>query len=199
MITGIKGRIIEKNPAYVVIETAGGLDYLVNISLATYTKIREMNEVRLFTHFVIKEDEQQLFGFFDEEERSFFRLLITVNGIGVNTARLILSSMSVHELHNAIITENAKVLQAIKGIGGKTAQRLIIELKDKIGKMALSASSETEKKQLSNNNNTNAALSALVSLGFPKNSAEAVLEKIIKTEGLDLSIEDLIKKALKLL
>ena len=199
MITGIKGRIIEKNPAYVVIETAGGLDYLVNISLATYTKIREMDEVRLFTHYVIKEDEHQLFGFFDEEERSFFRLLITVNGIGVNTARLILSSMSVHELHNAIITENAKVLQAIKGIGGKTAQRLIIELKDKIGKMALSASSETEKKQLSNNNNTNAALSALVSLGFPKNSAEAVLEKIIKTEGLDLSIEELIKKALKLL
>lgn len=199
MITGIKGRIIEKNPAYVVIETVGGLDYLVNISLATYTKIREMDEVRLFTHYVIKEDEHQLFGFFDEEERSFFRLLITVNGIGVNTARLILSSMSVHELHNAIITENAKVLQAIKGIGGKTAQRLIIELKDKIGKMALSASPETEKKQFSNNNNTNAALSALVSLGFPKNSAEAVLEKIIKSEGLDLSIEDLIKKALKLL
>ena len=199
MITGIKGRIIEKNPAYVVIETAGGLDYLVNISLATYTKIREMDEVRLFTHYVIKEDEHQLFGFFDEEERSFFRLLITVNGIGVNTARLILSSMSVHELHNAIITENTKVLQAIKGIGGKTAQRLIIELKDKIGKMALSASPETEKKQFSNNNNTNAALSALVSLGFPKNSAEAVLEKIIKSEGLDLSIEDLIKKALKLL
>ena len=199
MITGIKGRIIEKNPAYVVIETVGGLDYLVNISLATYTKIREMDEVRLFTHYVIKEDEHQLFGFFDEEERSFFRLLITVNGIGVHTARLILSSMSVHELHNAIITENAKVLQAIKGIGGKTAQRLIIELKDKIGKMALSASPETEKKQFSNNNNTNAALSALVSLGFPKNSAEAVLEKIIKSEGLDLSIEDLIKKALKLL
>lgn len=199
MITGIKGKIIEKNPAYVVIETAGGLDYLVNISLATYTKIREMDEVRLFTHYVIKEDEHQLFGFFDEEERSFFRLLITVNGIGVNTARLILSSMSVHELHNAIITENAKVLQAIKGIGGKTAQRLIIELKDKIGKMALGASPETEKKQFSNNNNTNAALSALVSLGFPKNSAEAVLEKIIKSEGLDLSIEDLIKKALKLL
>jgi Holliday junction DNA helicase RuvA len=199
MITGIKGRIIEKNPAYVVIETVGGLDYLVNISLATYTKIREMDEIRLFTHYVIKEDEQQLFGFFDEEERSFFRLLITVNGIGVNTARLILSSMSVHELHNAIITENAKVLQAIKGIGGKTAQRLIIELKDKIGKMALSASPETEKKQFSNNNNTNAALSALVSLGFPKNSAESVLEKIIKSEGLDLSIEDLIKKALKLL
>ena len=199
MITGIKGRIIEKNPAYVVIETVGGLDYLVNISLATYTKIREMDEVRLFTHFVIKEDEQQLFGFFDEEERSFFRLLITVNGIGVNTARLILSSMSVHELHNAIITENAKVLQAIKGIGGKTAQRLIIELKDKIGKMSLSNSPETEKKQFSNNNNTNAALSALVSLGFPKNSAETVLEKIIKSEGLDLSIEDLIKKALKLL
>ena len=103
MITGIKGKIIEKNPAYVVIETSGGLDYWVNISLATYTKIREADEVHLFTHFVIKEDEHQLFGFFDEEERTFFRLLITVNGIGVNTARLILSSMSVHELHNAIV------------------------------------------------------------------------------------------------
>ena len=84
MITGIRGRIIEKNPAFVVIETTGGIDYLVNISLATYTKIREMEEVRLFTHYVIKEDEHQLFGFFDEEERSIFRLLITVNGIGVN-------------------------------------------------------------------------------------------------------------------
>ena len=199
MITGIKGRIIEKNPAYVVIETTGGLDYLVNISLATYTKIREMDEVRLFTHYVIKEDEHQLFGFFDEEERSIFRLLITVNGIGVNTARLILSSMSVRELQNAIVTENAKVLQAIKGIGGKTAQRLIIELKDKAGKLSLASTPETEKKQFSNNNNANAALSALVSLGFPKNAADAVLEKIIKDEGLELSIEDLIKKALKLL
>ncbi len=199
MITGIRGRIIEKNPAFVVIETTGGIDYLVNISLATYTKIREMEEVRLFTHYVIKEDEHQLFGFYDEEERSIFRLLITVNGIGVNTARLILSSMSVRELQNAIVTENAKVLQAIKGIGGKTAQRLIIELKDKIGKLSLATTTETEKKQFSNNNNANAALSALVSLGFPKNAADAVLEKIIKTEGLDLSIEDLIKKALKLL
>jgi len=199
MITGIKGRIIEKNPAYVVIETTGGLDYLVNTSLATYTKIREMDEVRLFTHYVVKEDEHQLFGFYDEEERSIFRLLITVNGIGVNTARLILSSMSVRELQNAIVTENAKVLQAIKGIGGKTAQRLIIELKDKVGKLSLTATTETEKKQFSNNNNANAALSALVSLGFPKNTADAALEKIIKNEGLDLSIEDLIKKALKLL
>ena len=199
MITGIKGKIIEKNPAYIVIETIGGLDYLVNISLATFTKIREMDEVRLFTHYVIKEDEHQLFGFFDEEERSIFRLLITVNGIGVNTARLILSSMSVRELQNSIVTENAKVLQAIKGIGGKTAQRLIIELKDKIGKLSLASTPESEKKQFTNNNNANAALSALVSLGFPKNSADAVLEKIIKTEGFDLSIEELIKKALKLL
>ena len=107
--------------------------------------------------------------------------------------------MSVRELQNAIVTENAKVLQAIKGIGGKTAQRLIIELKDKIGKVSLATTPETEKKQFSNNNNANAALSALVSLGFPKNSADAVLEKIIKNEGFDLSIEELIKKALKLL
>ncbi|MCQ2271472.1 MAG: Holliday junction branch migration protein RuvA [Bacteroidales bacterium] len=198
MITGIRGRIIEKTPAYVVIATDGGLDYLVNISLATYTKIGESSEIRLFTHYVIKEDEHQLFGFYDEDERSIFRLLITVNGIGVNTARLILSSMSVKELHGAIMSENTKSLQAIKGIGGKTAQRLVIELKDKIAKMALS-DNNFEKNSVSYNNNTNAALSALVSLGFPKNAVDAVLEKIIKVEGMDLSVEDLVKKALKLL
>lgn len=198
MITGIRGKIIEKNPAYVVIATNGGIDYLVNISLATYTKIRDIDELHLYTHYVIREDEQLLFGFFDEEERSLFRLLITVNGIGVNTARLILSSMSVRELYNAISSENTKVLQSIKGIGGKTAQRVVIELKDKIGKLSIS-SPDSEKNSISYNNNANAALSALLSLGFAKNSVDAVLDKIIKTEGLDLTIEELIKKALKLL
>lgn len=198
MITGIRGKIIEKTPAYVVISTDGGLDYLVNISLATYTKIGESSEIRLFTHYIIKEDEHQLFGFFDEDERTIFRLLILVNGIGANTARLILSSLSVKELSNAITSENTRVLQAIKGIGGKTAQRLVIELKDKIAKMALS-DNNFEKNSVSYNNNVNAALSALVSLGFAKNTVDAVLEKIIKSEGMDLSVEDLVKKALKLL
>lgn len=199
MITGIRGKIIDKTPTYVVIATNSGLEYLVNISLATYTQIREMEEVHLLTHYVIKEDEQLLFGFFEETERMLFRLLITVNGIGVNTARLILSSLSTLELRNAIANENVKILQGIKGIGGKTAQRLVIELKDKIGKLGLPASSETEKKSVEYNNNVNSALSALQSLGFPKNTAENVLEKIIKSEGMDLTIEELIKKALKLL
>ncbi|MCQ2264509.1 MAG: Holliday junction branch migration protein RuvA [Bacteroidales bacterium] len=198
MITGIRGKIIEKNPAFVVISTTGGIDYFINISLATYTKIGENDEVHLYTHYVIREDEQLLFGFFDEEERSLFRLLITVNGIGVNTARLMLSSMSVRELYNAISSENTKVLQAIKGIGGKTAQRVVIELKDKVGKLSIT-SSDSEKNSTPYNNNANSALSALVSLGFAKNSVDAVLDKIIKTEGMDLTIEELIKKALKLL
>lgn len=199
MITGIRGKIIDKTPTYVVIATNSGLEYLVNISLATYTQIREMEEVHLLTHYVIKEDEQLLFGFFEETERMLFRLLITVNGIGVNTARLILSSLSTLELRNAIANENVKILQGIKGIGGKTAQRLVIELKDKIGKLGLPVTSETEKKSEEYNNNINSALSALQSLGFPKNTAENVLEKIIKSDGMNLTIEELIKKALKLL
>lgn len=198
MITGIRGNIIEKNPTYVVIATQGGLDYLVNISLTTYDKICDLDEVRLYTHFIIKEDEQQLFGFFDDSERSLFRLLITVNGIGANTARLILSSLSPVELGNAIATEDVKSLQSIKGIGNKTAQRVVIELKDKIGKLALDFSNP-EKKSTEHNNNVNSALSALISLGFPKNAAEKVLDSIIKAEGMNLTIEELIKKSLKLL
>jgi Holliday junction DNA helicase RuvA len=196
MITYIKGTLTEKNPAYVVIETAGGVAYGIHISLATFSQIKETENVKLFTHYVIKEDAHQLYGFSTEEERSLFRLLISVNGIGVNTARLILSSLSTDELIQAIATENVIVIQGVKGIGQKTAQRVIIELKDKIGK---GTTGNIEKISISYNNNRAEALSALSSLGFAKNAADNALEKIIRMEGTSLSIEDLIKKALKLL
>ena len=196
MIEYIKGKVVEKNPAYVVIETTGGLAYFIHIPLATFSSIQNMEEVKILTHYVIREDAQLLFGFYEEEERNLFRLLISVNGIGVNTARLMLSSLSVNELINGIATENIKLIQSIKGIGAKTAQRVVIELKDKIGKTTIP---NTENFAFNYNNNKAEALSALVSLGFVKNSADTVLEKIIKSEGINLSVEDLIKKALKLL
>jgi len=196
MITYIKGALVEKTPAYVVIETAGGVAYGIHISLATFSQLKDTENVKLLTHYVIKEDAHQLFGFFTEEERSLFRLLISVNGIGANTARLILSSLSTDELINAIATENIGVIQSVKGIGLKTAQRVIIDLKDKIGK---SVPQNIEKIAISYNNNRAEALSALVSLGFAKNSADSALEKIIRAEGTHLSVEELIKKALKVL
>jgi len=196
MITYIKGTLIEKTPAYVVIETAGGVAYGIHISLATFSQLKETENVKLLTHYIIKEDAHQLFGFYNEEERSLFRLLISVTGIGANTARLILSSLSTDELVNAIATEDVRTIQSVKGIGLKTAQRVIIDLKDKIGK---SAPQNIEKITISYNNNRVEALSALVSLGFAKNSADSALEKIIRTEGTHLSIEELIKKALKVL
>lgn len=196
MINHIKGSIEEVNPAYVVIETSGGVGYCINISLATFSEIKDMKEVRLLTHFIVKEDAQVLYGFATEEERELFKLLITVNGIGPNTARLILSSMSVGEVLNAIATEDVKAIQSVKGIGAKTAQRVVIELKDKAKKASWA---DATKINVTYNNNKFEALSALVALGFPKSGAETVLDKIIKAEGMQLTVEELIKKALKLL
>ena len=196
MITFIKGKIVEKNPAYTVIDTASGLGFTVHISLNTYAKLPDPGaEVSLLTHFVVKEDAQTLYGFFDETERSLFRLLISVNGIGPNTALIILSAMTPSELAEAIASENTRLIQSVKGIGTKTAQRLVVDIKDKVGKLQISS----DKISTHNNNNKNEALSALVSLGFNKNQVETVLNKIFKSEGDDLSIEDLIKMALKLL
>ncbi|MDR2868070.1 MAG: Holliday junction branch migration protein RuvA [Bacteroidales bacterium] len=196
MITYLKGKITEKNPAFIVVETAGGVGYMVHISLATFSKIKDLDEVTIFTHFMVKEDGQALYGFFDAMERSVFRLLISISGVGANTARLILSSLSVQELSGAIATDNVAIIQAIKGIGAKTAQRIIIELKDKISKADVQKS---EIFSVSYNNNKNEALSALVLLGFSKASSDSVLDKIIKAEGIELTVEELIKKALKLL
>ncbi len=197
MISYIKGKLAEKNPAYVVVETAGGIGFYINISLATYSELpNENEEVKLLTYYIVKEDAQILYGFLQEDERELFKLLITVNGIGPNTARLILSSMSVGEALNAIATENVKAIQAIKGIGAKTAQRLIVELKDKTKKADWASNTKIS---VPYNNNKYDALTALIALGFPKAGAESVLDKIIKAEGVNLTVEELIKKSLKLL
>ena len=126
MINHVKGTIEEVNPAYVIVETSGGVGYIINISLATFSQIKDQKEVKLLTHFIVKEDAQVLYGFATEEERELFKLLISVNGIGPNTSRLILSSMSVGEVLNAIATEDVKTIQSVKGIGTKTAQRVVI-------------------------------------------------------------------------
>lgn len=197
MINHIKGIITEKNPAYVIVETAGGIGFYINISLATYSSLPNENEtVSLLTYYIVKEDAQVLYGFMEEEERELFKMLISVNGIGPNTGRLILSSMSVGEVLNAIATENVKAIQSVKGIGTKTAQRLIVELKDKSKKADWA---NATKISVSYNNNKYDALTALVALGFPKAGAESVLDKIIKAEGINLTVEELIKKSLKLL
>ncbi len=197
MIYYLKGKLIEKNPAYVILETVGGVAFYVNISLATFSRLgNENDEVTLLTHYIVKEDAQVLYGFADEEEREFFKLLLTVNGIGPNTARLILSSISVGEATNAIATEDVKAIQSVKGIGAKTAQRVIVELKDKAGKAIWS---KTPKISASYNINRQEALSALIALGFPKNAADAVLDKVIKADGVNVTVEDLIKRSLKLL
>lgn len=194
MITYIKGTIAEKNPAYLVVETAAGVAYQVHISLNTFSKLKEETTVKIFTHFVVKEDGQQLYGFFDEQERSVFRLLISVNGIGANTARLILSSLTVSELATAITSEDVRMIQSVKGIGAKTAQRVVIELKDKIGKTVQDFDRTSVQYGSSSRNE---ALLALTALGFAKAATEAVLDKIIKSGGANLSVEDLIKQALK--
>lgn len=197
MINHIKGIITEKNPAYVIVETACGIGFYINISLATYSGLpNEGEQVSLLTYYIVKEDAQILYGFMDDEERELFKMLISVNGIGPNTGRLILSSMSVGEVLNAIATENVKAIQSVKGIGTKTAQRLIVELKDKSKKADWA---NATKISVSYNNNKHDALTALVALGFPKAGAESVLDKIIKAEGINLTVEELIKKSLKLL
>jgi Holliday junction DNA helicase RuvA len=195
MITYIKGKFTEKTPAYLVMETAGGMGYMIHISLNTYSEIKDLEEGLILTHFVVKEDAQLLYGFHTPDERLIFRHLITVNGIGSNTAILLLSSLSIHEIIHAITNEDVRVLQSVKGIGGKTAQRIIIDLKDKIGKAQLSDLPET--KTANFNQNKFEASQALVSLGFSKVVCDSVIDKILKTEGATLSVEELIKKALK--
>ncbi|MCQ2279681.1 MAG: Holliday junction branch migration protein RuvA [Bacteroidales bacterium] len=169
MIHHIKGVLIEKNPAYVVVETAGGVGYFIHISLNTFSQLKEEQQVTLLTHYVVKEDAHVLYGFCEEAERALFRLLISVNGIGPNTACVILSALPPQELVNAIAAQDVRLIQSVKGIGAKTAQRLIIELKDKIAKGAFEVSDNFSTNY---NNNKIEALSALVALGFAKNSAE---------------------------
>ena len=187
----IRGIFIERNAAHIVIET-GGVGYFVNISLNTYSKINNQKEGLLYLHQAIREDAHVLYGFADKSERDLFRNLISVNGVGASTAIMMLSSLSPDEIAAAVTTENVAVLKAVKGIGIKTAQRIIIDLKDKLGKLY-----ETDQiLPLPNNTILNESLSALVMLGFVKRDAEKVVSKILQ-EQPQTTVEGVIKQALK--
>jgi Holliday junction DNA helicase RuvA len=190
-----EGKLAEKNPAYAVIDVQG-VGYFLNISLNTYSKLPEEDEhVRLYSHLAVKEDALVLYGFADADERDLFRSLITVSGVGAGTARMILSSLHPDDVAEAIVTGNAPLLQRIKGIGQKTAQRIIIDLKDRLSKELI----PHEKTGFVHNTKREEALSGLIILGFQKMVAEKALNKVIESKGTALSVEELIRNALKIL
>jgi Holliday junction DNA helicase RuvA len=191
MIDYIKGAITQITPTFLTMET-GGVGYFINISITTFSKLEGNNEFKILVHEVIREDSHQLFGFADKEERDIFRLLISVSGVGANTARMMLSSLSSPEIERAILGSDVNVLKSVKGIGLKTAQRIIVDLKDKVGKQAGSG----ELFAFSDNTNREEALSALIMLGFVKSAVSKVLDKIVREEK-NLTVEDMIKRALK--
>lgn len=191
MITQLRGRLVEKNPTDLVID-CNGVGYEVKISLNTFSNIGSSESITVFTQFIVREDAQILYGFHDKTEREMFNHLISVSGIGPNTAMIMLSSLVPEEIAIGIQNEDVNLIKSIKGIGAKTAQRVIVDLKDKMLKMAFSS----ENMFVTNNTNRFDALTALVSLGFDKKAAEKALDKI--TTG-DESVEELIKGALKVL
>jgi Holliday junction DNA helicase RuvA len=191
MIEYIKGDIKSLNPARLILET-GGIGYFINISVNTFSRLEGKKEVLILIHEVIREDTHQLYGFADSEERDIFRGLISVSGVGANTARMVLSSLKPHDVEIAIIEADVNVLKSVKGIGLKTAQRIIVDLKDKLGKSASSGEIFTS----ADNTIRDEALSALVMLGFTKSAVIKALDKIIREEK-NLTVEDLIKRALK--
>mgnify|MGYP000430678498 FL=1 len=194
MITHLQGQLVEKTPTYVVID-CNGVGYMIHISLNTYSKISEEKQLRLYTYLQIKEDAHTLFGFYEKTEREVFSLLLSVSGVGASTARIMLSSLSPSQLQSAIINGDAKTIQSIKGIGAKTAQRIILDLREKMIKLG-------GVEEISNNDtniNKQEALSALEVLGYPQKVAENVVQKIISKANDNLSVEEIIKQALKLL
>jgi holliday junction DNA helicase RuvA len=191
MIDYIKGTITHITPTFLTLET-GGIGYFINISVTTFSKLEGKNEYKVLVHEVIREDSHQLFGFADGEEREIFRLLISVTGVGSNTARMMLSSLSPGEIERAIIGSDVNILKSVKGIGLKTAQRIIVDLKDKLGKQTGSS----EIFAFADNTNREEALSALVMLGFAKSAVLKVLDKIVREEK-NLTVEDMIKRALR--
>lgn len=195
MFDYIQGKVVSRHPTHVVIET-GGVGYFLNITLHSYDQIVEGKEHKIFTWLQVREDIQQLWGFTEPAEREVFMLLISISGIGPNTARLILSGMTPEECKQAILTDNELAFRQVKGVGPKTAKRVIIELKDKIIKTGtdplvikagIKESAMTE------------ALSALITLGFLKSQAEKTLAQVTKEHGRDLPTESLVRMALRLL
>ena len=187
----IKGEVVELTPTYAVVE-ASGVGYFINISLHTFSRMGSAKEILLYTHMAIREDAHTMYGFFDKTERELFRQLIGVSGVGSSTARMMLSSLSPEELRQSILTEDVTKIKSVKGIGLKTAQRIVIDLKDKLGKEPLSG----ELFVLPNNTVREEALSALVMLGFAKASAQKVIDTVLKAKG-EVTVEELIKLSLK--
>jgi Holliday junction DNA helicase RuvA len=191
MITHLNGRLIEKAPTHIVVECAG-VGYFVKISLNTYSQIGADENIKIFTQLQVREDAHTLYGFYGIKEREMFNHLISVSGIGANTAIIMLSALTPNEIGAGIVGEDVGLIQSIKGIGAKTAQRVILDLKDKVAKSDFG----TENITLVNNTNQNDALTALLSLGFDKKRAEKAIKNIL-TE--DQTVEDIIKQALKVL
>lgn len=191
MITHIQGKLVEKNPTDVIID-CNGVGYFINISLHTFESIPDKEFLKLYTHLQIREDAHSLYGFFSRTEREIFKLLISVNGIGANTARTMLSSLNPEEVQQGIASENVALIQSIKGIGLKTAQRVIIDLKDKI----LKSFNIDEVSNVIDNSSQDEALSALEVLGYSKKQSEKVIQNITKSMP-GASVETLIKEALK--
>ncbi|MNF26093.1 Holliday junction ATP-dependent DNA helicase RuvA [compost metagenome] len=191
MIAHLQGKLVEKTPTQVVIDCAG-VGYHVNISLHTYTLLPNTDFIKLFTHLQIKEDSHTLFGFVEKSEREIFKMLLSVSGIGASIARTMLSSLDPKQITNAIASGDVATIQSIKGIGSKTAQRVILDLKEKVLKLY----DLDEVSMSQSNTNRDEALSALEVLGFVRKTSEKVIEKIIK-EDPDATVESIIKKALK--
>ncbi|MEQ9468643.1 MAG: Holliday junction branch migration protein RuvA [Ekhidna sp.] len=195
MITYLKGRLAFKDPTHLVVDV-GGVGYEVKISLTTYSQVKDKEDILIQTYMHVKEDSHTLFGFYETSEKKRFLDLLSINGVGSSTALMILSSLDAKELQAAIVQEDVKTIQSVKGIGGKTAQRIILELKDKMKKEGLLDKS-VEIQPRFDNTLRSEALSALTTLGINKLAAEKTVDKILKEYGEEIKLEELIKQALK--
>ena len=191
MITHLHGVLEEKTPASAVID-CGGIGYTLSISLNTYAQLPDKGTCRLFTHLAIRDDAHVLFGFFNQDERELFRQLISVSGVGGNTALAVLSGLDPSGVKSTIQSGDVAALKSIKGVGPKTAERIIVDLRDKVGKVEVGELALG----LPQNKGREEALTALVTLGFAKNAAEKAIEKVLKKYGNDLGVEEIVKHAL---
>ena len=194
MYAYIKGKLVEKNPAFVILDN-NGIGYLINISINTYTKIQNETDVKLHVHQQITEDAHTFYGFAEESEKQLFQQLISVSGVGCSTARMILSAMQASDIQQAIVNENVSVLEKVKGIGPKTAKRIILELKDKMMKMG--DGKGVQPSSFAHNNIRTEALNALMALGFSRVQADASIQKAMKNTPSVNTVEALIKEALR--
>jgi Holliday junction DNA helicase RuvA len=191
MITQLRGRLLEKNPTHIVVD-CNGIGYEVNISLHTFSRLKGEEQITIYTHLQVKEDSHTLYGFMEKAERLVFRQLLSVSGIGANTARMMLSSLTPEQVVEAISTEDLDTIQSVKGIGKKTAQRVILDLKDKIR----SSEEYSEIVNTPSNSNKEEALSALETLGYTRKQSGKIISKICNNNP-DANVEDIIKLALK--